>query len=639
MTIRTRLTLSLALLGIVMTLVAGAGLYGLNAAAEQTRSIVIERVTPLRSLKMVADAYAIKVVNTINRVAAGTLSWQFGQSNMMSAKAVITRQWQTYMALPKSGEEQDLANTASAAMDKAAPALDKVKDIMTSGDNAAMTAFADKELYPAIDPISTAISSLIDLEVKAAQAQYEMAESNRMLLLMIMGGVGLGALLILGFAFTIVIRGVSMPLSGLQNVITRIAAGDLDAEVPHRKNKDEIGKIAAAIDVFKENARAIVDSDRATSARADLERERSAAMATLVDGLTGVVNAAVEGDFSQRIDTSFTSPELASVATGVNNLVATVERGVGDAGAVLSALARTDLTQRMQGDHKGVFDRLRTDINRVSDTLAAIVGRLREASGGVRVATGEILSGANDLAERTSKQAAAIEETSAATEQLAKAVVDNATRTDEASARARSVAEAAAGTGDVVRKATGAMERISSSSSKISNIIGMIDDIAFQTNLLALNASVEAARAGDAGKGFAVVAVEVRRLAQSAAKASSDVKVLIEQSARDVTDGTRLVSDASDRLLAMLDGVRENSEQLLAIAKASRGQSGAIGEITAAIRHMDEMTQHNAALVEETNAAIEQTESRAGDLDAIVETFVVEAENDETDSSPSDLAA
>ena len=169
-----------------------------------------------------------------------------------------------------------------------------------------------------------------------------------------------------------------------------------------------------------------------------------------------------------------------------------------------------------------------------------------------------------------------------------------------------------------------AMERISTSSSKISNIIGLIDDIAFQTNLLALNASVEAARAGDAGKGFAVVAVEVRRLAQSAASASSEVKVLIEQSAAEVAGGSKLVADATQRLDSMLGGMRENTALIEAITRATQEQSSTIAQVSIAVRQIDEMTQHNAALVEETNAAIEQTESQAAELDRIVEVFVLE---------------
>ena len=215
-------------------------------------------------------------------------------------------------------------------------------------------------------------------------------------------------------------------------------------------------------------------------------------------------------------------------------------------------------------------------------------------------------------------------------EQLATTVAENAKRAELARTKAESVAGAAEQGGKVMRDANDAMERITTSSAKISNIIGLIDDIAFQTNLLALNASVEAARAGDAGKGFAVVAVEVRRLAQSAASASSEVKTLIDQSAGEVKGGSRLVSDAADKLTAMLDGVRENADLINGIAQASREQSSAIAEVTTAIRQMDEMTQHNAALVEETNAAIEQTEVQANELDAIVEVFVTDASSGTT---------
>jgi methyl-accepting chemotaxis protein len=260
----------------------------------------------------------------------------------------------------------------------------------------------------------------------------------------------------------------------------------------------------------------------------------------------------------------------------------------------------------------------------VADKLTDIVGQLRDTSRTLKTATGEILSGANDLSERTTRQAATIEETSAAMEQLATTVMANAERAKEASTAATGVTSTAEQGGQVMGQATQAMERITQSSAKISNIIGLIDDIAFQTNLLALNASVEAARAGEAGKGFAVVAVEVRRLAQSAAQASSDVKALIEQSANEVKGGSRLVADAAARLEEILTSARASSELMNNIARESREQASSIEEVNTAVRTMDEMTQHNAALVEEMNASIEQTEAQATQLDRIVDIFALE---------------
>jgi methyl-accepting chemotaxis protein len=301
-------------------------------------------------------------------------------------------------------------------------------------------------------------------------------------------------------------------------------------------------------------------------------------------------------------------------------------------------MAHTDLTQRMSGEYRGAFAQLQGDINMVGDRLGEIVGQLQRTSRSLKTATGEILSGASDLADRTTRQAANIEETSAAVEQLSVAVQDNARRAGTASQKAQSVAANAKTGGSVMTQATAAMERISASSSRISNIIGLIDDVAFQTNLLALNASVEAARAGDAGKGFAVVAVEVRRLAQSAASASAEVKQLIEASADEVRNGSHLVGEAAEKLLDILAGAQESSVLIDSIAQANAEQSSALEEITVAVRQMDEMTQHNAALVEETNAAIEQTEAQAGELDGIVDVFKIDGGGVAATSRPVQVA-
>jgi len=451
-----------------------------------------------------------------------------------------------------------------------------------------------------------------------------LAASEAQLFNLLIGG---GIVLAIGLAaFALLGTWVAKPVSKMTGVMLKIADGAYDVEVPYANRKDEIGAMAKAVEVFRKNGQRVAEMTEAEAARIIRDQEaRAAMMAELRREFGEVVDAAVAGDFSRRVDAEFPDAELNALAGSVNNLVATVDRGLSETGAVLAALADTDLTKRMQGDYEGAFARLKSDTNAVADKLSEIVGQLKETSRGLKTATSEILSGANDLSERTTKQAATIEETSAAMEQLAATVMQNAERAKEASQVASTVTRTAEEGGQVMGEATTAMERITQSSAKISNIIGLIDDIAFQTNLLALNASVEAARAGEAGKGFAVVAVEVRRLAQSAAEASAEVKALIEQSGTEVKTGSKLVADAAARLEAMLEAARSSNELMDSIARESREQASSIEEVNTAIRQLDEMTQHNAALVEETNAAIEQTEAQAQDLDRIVDVFTVSA--------------
>lgn len=439
----------------------------------------------------------------------------------------------------------------------------------------------------------------------------------------------IGGLVILLVSLTVILmvsRGiVGKPIARLSRTMDELSKGNLAVTVGDTKRRDELGTMARTVEVFRANAIKVQDMSQAEAVRIVADEDaRRKMMSQLQQAFGNVVDSAIAGDFSKRVDTEFPDSELNALAGSVNALVETVDRGLAETGDVLASLAETNLTQRVNGNYQGAFAKLKNDTNAVAEKLTDIVGQLRQTSRGVRSATGEILAGANDLSERTTKQAATIEETSATMEQLAATVLANAKKAEEASLSSQSVSRTAEEGGTVMRQATGAMEKITTSSAKISNIIGLIDDIAFQTNLLALNASVEAARAGDAGKGFAVVAVEVRRLAQSAASASSDVKVLIEQSASEVAGGSKLVADAAAKLEAILSGIRENSLVMEGIARDSKEQASSIEEVNVAVRQMDEMTQHNAALVEETNAAIEQTEGQASELDRIVDIFILD---------------
>jgi methyl-accepting chemotaxis protein len=472
---------------------------------------------------------------------------------------------------------------------------------------------------PIVDPEGPVLGVLF---VGVEKAPITAIATDSLNLLLAVGGV---ALLAISGVALLVSRALTRPIPRLSGVMSAIAEGELETQVPYTGRRNEIGTMARAVEVFRQNSARVIELGHQQVAADDASRaERGQMMAELQAAFGQVVDSAIDGDFSHRVERRFDDEELNSLAHGINTLVATVENGLAETSSVLGAMARSDLTQTVAGDYRGAFAQLQADTNAVAENLASVMGQLRDTSRALKAATGELLSGANDLSERTTRQAATIEETSAAMEQLAATVLSNAERAKQANVNASQVTQTAEESGSVMAEATDAMTRISASSGKISNIIGMIDDIAFQTNLLALNASVEAARAGEAGKGFAVVAIEVRRLAQSAAEASGEVKVLIEQSATEVSGGSRLVADAATRLGTMLEQARASNALMESIARESRDQASAIEEVNTAVRTLDEMTQHNAALVEQTNAAIAQTEGQASELDDIVDVFTIE---------------
>ncbi len=432
---------------------------------------------------------------------------------------------------------------------------------------------------------------------------------------------GVSAALGCGAVLVFFMRHVSARLTSLVAITQALTSGDTEVKIPAQKMDDELTVMFKAFEQFRtaliEQA-ALEESERQRSAESGLRRRASD---KLTDDLRGTLQAVMQGDLAGRVGADYDQDELRLLATEVNGLLEAVDKGLTGTGQVLSALARADLTRRVEGNFTGAFAELRDNTNAVADRLSSVLGELKETSRRLKMATGEILSGSNDLSERTGRQAAMVEETSATVEQLSGTVSANAARAEDANRAASEASRIALESGRAMESATKAMEQISSSSTKISNIIGLIDDIAFQTNLLALNASVEAARAGEAGKGFAVVAVEVRRLAQSAAEASSEIKQLIDISASEVQAGTQVVLQIGERIAALNNSVTTSAQLIGEITESSRQQAVSIGEVNVAVRQMDEITQHNAALVEETNAAIEQTEAQAGELDRIVAVF------------------
>ncbi|WP_295913505.1 methyl-accepting chemotaxis protein [uncultured Xanthomonas sp.] len=352
--------------------------------------------------------------------------------------------------------------------------------------------------------------------------------------------------------------------------------------------------------------------------------EEVTAQVNAEQALATVIEAAAHGDFSQRIETAAMDGVLKSLAEGVNRISDGVESNLAQLAGALAALAEGDLTHRVDGQAQGVFARLREDTNRTVAKLTEIIVGIQESADTIRRAASEIAAGNTDLSDRTEQQAASLEETASSMEELTSAVKQNADNAQQANGLVQNTGEVARSGGQVMDEVVATMRAISTSSQRIGEIIGVIDGIAFQTNILALNAAVEAARAGEQGRGFAVVASEVRSLAQRSADAAKEIKDLIEASTRTVGEGAALVNRAGATMHEIVGSVQRVTGLIGEISAASGEQSSGIEQVNRTVAQLDEVTQRNAALVEEATAAARSMEEQAGGLAAAVAVFRIE---------------
>ena len=337
-----------------------------------------------------------------------------------------------------------------------------------------------------------------------------------------------------------------------------------------------------------------------------------------------LVNAAADGDFTRRLELGNKSGFLLNLATGLNQLVETADRGLQDVVRMLSALAQGDLTQRITDQYQGTFGQLKDYSNETAVSLTRMLGQIRESADTIYTAANEISVGNTDLSSRTEEQASSLEETASSMEELTSTVKLNADNARQANSLAMNASEVASDGGQLVERVVQTMSSINDSSRKISDIIGVIDGIAFQTNILALNAAVEAARAGEQGRGFAVVAAEVRNLAQRSAAAAKEIKTLISDSVDKVETGNTLVAQAGKTMNEIVTAIKRVTDIMAEIAAASAEQSTGIEEVNGAVSQMDEMTQQNAALVEEAAAAAESLLEQATSMTEAVAIFKFE---------------
>lgn len=385
-------------------------------------------------------------------------------------------------------------------------------------------------------------------------------------LTLLLGGALTGVVAIgMGIALS---RGLGRPITRMTTVMRSLADGNAEVMVPETDRKDEIGAMAAAVEVFRANAVA--------NTRLESEATRQRELSESERNKRTVEDRARAGSMAEA---------TAGLAQG------------------LAQLASGNLSFELTSEFAPEFESLRSDFNRAVSQLSETLAAVSQSTDSIDDGSREISQSTNDLSKRTEQQAASLEETAAALDQITVNVSNASKRAEEARTATADATASAERSGNIVANAVGAMGRIEQSSSQIANIIGVIDEIAFQTNLLALNAGVEAARAGEAGKGFAVVAQEVRELAQRSAHAAKEIKDLIRTSTDEVATGVKLVSETGEALKTIEGFIVAVNQHMNAIATSAREQSVGLSEVNMAVNQMDQVTQQNAAMVEETSAA------------------------------------
>jgi methyl-accepting chemotaxis protein len=434
-------------------------------------------------------------------------------------------------------------------------------------------------------------------------------------------------LLVGGLIAFFLARSVSNPITALTLSMRELAAGKFDVVLPGVTRKDEVGNIARAVDEFKVRAAEKAQREAAEKAEQDrrAEAERQAALARMADefqtAVGEIVQSAAAGDFSRRVALDGKTGLVLNVGTLINGLCDNVARALHDLVEMLSALSEGNLSERIVSDYQGDFATLKNNANATAERIGQTIAEIKRSAQEVTSASTEISGSTTDLSQRTEEQAASLEETSASMEEISATVkknAENAQQANQSTAKAREIADRS---GKVVADAVAAMAQIETSSGKIADIIGVIDEIARQTNLLALNAAVEAARAGDAGRGFAVVASEVRTLAQRSSQAAKDIKDLITNSGGQVRQGVELVNKTGAALDEIAGAIKEVAGLVSDIANASSEQANGIDQINKALTQMDEVTQQNAALVEENAATAKTLEQQARAMDERVAYF------------------
>ena len=623
--VNSRLFILVALLSLISIVIGVMGLNGMSQTVGGLRTVYEDRVVPLRDLKVIADMYAVNIVDTSHKVRNDNMGWDEASKNLKEARETITKKWTAYKATFLVEQEKKMVAEIEPMLSGAEATLNKLQAILDAQDKKDIAAFTRDDLYPVIDPISTKFSELIDLQLEVAKTEYDDAQSHyqtarTLSIALLVGGILLGIWL----AYWIV-GSVVKPLRQVQEGAMEVARNfDYSRRIEVLRN-DEVGQTAQALNQLLQAQQSAIrqvtqvvehlaDGELAQRVTGELHGDLATMKAAInhsldsvqatMQSINGLSHALQSGHFGHQIvlDNArgdyLQSLELASQA--MRNLQAMI----GDVSAVMGAVAQGDLTQRVTTQAPGDLERLKRDINDSLDALGGAMRSMHDSTRQVAAAANQTSTAIGQISDGAQNQTHAISQVATAIRHTAEAVSDVSRNTAIASQKSRESMAIMQSGMDKMTQMVEVVNNIASHSDKINKITEVIDKIANKTNLLSLNAAIEAARAGEHGKGFSVVAEEVGKLAANSAESSQEIARLVQEAANETARAVQVVQQVSQDIAAIEQGSRESDQMLQRISAAIEQQSAAVEEINSNLSNLDRIATSNASASEEITATV-----------------------------------